>query len=103
MDKAGKPFFPSYAERSLLNSAFAKAYSDSSLYLKDKRVARLLLLLKQLHQDVGGFATLPQPELSEIISSAVGLCGFVKTIEAQDVIAIVLDALEMQEPTRESP
>jgi hypothetical protein len=31
------------------------------------------------------------------------LCGFVKTIEAQDVIAIVLDALEMQEPTRESP
>jgi hypothetical protein len=43
MDKAGKPFFPSYAERSLLNSAFAKAYSDSSLYLKDKRVAQLVL------------------------------------------------------------
>jgi hypothetical protein len=92
-----------FAKQIQPNHAFPTTYSDSSLYLKDKRVARLLLLLKQLHQDVGGFATLPQPELSEIISGAVGLCGFVRTIEAQDVIAIVLDALEMQEPTRESP
>jgi hypothetical protein len=92
-----------FARQMLPNPAFGVTYSDSSLYLKDKRVARLLLLLKQLHQDVGGFAELPQPELSEIISSAVGLCGFVKTIEAQDVIAIVLDALEAEGPTQQSP
>jgi hypothetical protein len=83
--------------------AFGRTYSDSSLYLKDKRVARLLLLLKQLHEDVGGFATLRQPELGEIVSSAVGLCGFGNTLEAQDVIAIVLDALEPENPTQEGP
>ena len=71
MDKAGKPFFPSHAERMCLRGAVGNAYSDSSLFLKDKRVAQLVLLLRLLHQDVGGFAALPQPELSEIISSAV--------------------------------
>jgi hypothetical protein len=71
MDKAGKPFFPSYAERSLLNSAFAKAYSE--------------------------------PELSEIISGAVGMCGFVNPIEAQDVIDVVLEVIQTEHPIQPSP
>jgi hypothetical protein len=103
MDKAGKPFFPSYAERSLLTSAFAKAYSDSSLYLKDKRVAQLVLLLRLLHQGVGGFAALPEPELSEIISGAVDMCGFVNPIEAQDVIDVVLEVIQTEYPIQPSP
>jgi hypothetical protein len=92
-----------FAEQIQPNRVIGKTYSDASLYLKDKRVARLLLLLKQLHQDVGGFARLPKLELSQIISSAVGICGFVNAIEAGDVIAIVLDALETEYPTQESP
>jgi hypothetical protein len=98
MDKAGKPFVLSAAERAHRNSAFAQAYSDSSLYLKDKRVAQLALLLRLLHRDVGGLAALPKPELHEIISSAVGVCGFANPVEAQDVIDVVLEALETEAP-----
>jgi hypothetical protein len=103
MDKAGKPFFLSTAQRVLLTNAVDKAYSDSALYLKDKRVAQLAVLLRKLHQDVGGFAALPQPELSEIISSAVGVCGFVNPIEAQDVIDVVLEVIQTEAPARPSP
>jgi hypothetical protein len=103
MDKAGKPFFPSHAERMCLSSAVDKAYSDSSLYLKDKRVAQLLLLLRLLHQDVGGFAALPELELSEIISSAVGVCGFLNPMEAQDVIDVVLEVIQTEAPIQQSP
>jgi len=103
MDQAGKPFFPSYTERTRLRNDFGKACSDSSLYLKDKRVAQLVLLLRLLHQDVRGFATLPEPELSEIISSAVGVCGFLNPTEAQDVIDIVLEVILTEAPIRESP
>jgi hypothetical protein len=103
MDKAGKPFVLSAAERAHRNSAFAQAYSDSSLYLKDKRVAQLLLLLRLLQQDVGGFAALPEPELSEIISSAVGVCGFRNPAEAQDVIDVVLEVIQTELPIQESP
>jgi hypothetical protein len=103
MDKAGKPFFPSHAERMCLSSAVDKAYSDSSLYLKDKRVAQLLLLLRLLHQDVGGFAALPEPELSEIISSAVGVCGFLNPMEAQDVIDVVLEVIQTEAPIQQGP
>jgi hypothetical protein len=97
-DKAGKPFFLSSAERADLNSALGQAYSDSSLYLKDKRVAQLVLLLRLLHRDVGEFATLPQSELREIISSAVGVCGVANPVEAQDVIEVVLEVFETEGP-----
>jgi hypothetical protein len=60
-------------------------------------VAQLLLLLQLLHRDVGGLAELPRPELREIISSAVGVCGFINPIEAQDVIAVVLNAIETED------
>ena len=89
MDKVGKPFFLCFPEQICPNGALSKTYSDSSLYLKDKRVAQLLLLLQLLHRDVGGLTELPRPELSEIISSAVGMCGFVNPIEARDVVAVV--------------
>ncbi len=102
MDKAGKPFFPSHTERMRLRSAVGNAYSDSSLFLKDKRVAQLVLLLRLLHQDMGGFAALPQPELSEIISSAVGVCGFRNPAEAQDVIDVVLEVIQTEVPIQES-
>ena len=35
------------------------------------------------------------------VCSAIGVCGFVDPIEARDVIAIVLDAIEMPDPIPE--
>ncbi|MGA8617375.1 MAG: LuxR C-terminal-related transcriptional regulator [Candidatus Sulfotelmatobacter sp.] len=40
---------------------------------------------------------MPEPELSEIVSSAIRVCGFRDPIEAREVIATVLDAIEMQD------
>jgi hypothetical protein len=59
------------------------------------------LPLKQLDESAPGLEMLPEPELDEIFSSAIRVCGFVDAIEARDVIAIVLDAIEMQAPIRE--
>jgi hypothetical protein len=39
---------------------------------------------------------LPKLELSEIVLSAIRMCGFVDPIEAREVIAIVLDAIEIR-------
>jgi hypothetical protein len=97
MNKVDEPFFLCFPAQIRPTAALSKTYSDSSLYLKDKRVAQLLLLLQLLHRDVCGLAELPRPELSEIISSAVGVCGFINPIEAQDVIAVVLDAIETED------
>lgn len=83
-------------------NSFAEAWSDSPFSIHDKRVGRLLLLLRQLQESAGRLAALPRPELDEIVSSAVRLCGFVDPIEEQDVIATVLDALEIKDPTHES-
>src|ERR1700722_13963340 len=79
-----------------------KACSDSPLSLDDKRVGRLLLLLQQLQESAGHLAALPRPELDEIVSSAVRLCGFVNPIEEREVVITVLGALEIQDPIPES-
>jgi hypothetical protein len=95
--------------------AFDDSCSNSDVYIPDKRVARLLILLQQLDEAAAGLGALPKPELSEVVSSAIHLCGFADPIEARDVIAAVLetlkedvvstvlDAIEVQEPMRESP
>jgi hypothetical protein len=103
MDKAIQLFFHSFAEPRRPNHAVAGVYFDAPLYIKDKRVAQLSVLLRQLQESVGGLGALPKPELFEIISSAVQLCGFVNPNEMQAVIVTVLDAFDMQGPTPESP
>jgi hypothetical protein len=79
-----------------------KACSDSPLSLDDKRVGRLLLLLQQLQESAGRLAALPRPELDEIVSSAVRLCGFVNPIEEREVVTTVLGALEIEDSVLES-
>jgi hypothetical protein len=44
---------------------------------------------------------LPQAELSEVIASAVRLCGFVHPVEAINVISTILDEIEPQGATSE--
>ena len=77
-------------------STFGRIRSDSQISIHDKRVGRLLLLLQQLQNSAGRLVDLPRPELDEIVSSAVRLCGFVDPTEEQDVIGTVLDALEVK-------
>jgi hypothetical protein len=46
---------------------------------------------------------MPAIELSELVLSAVRLCGFVDEIKALDVLAIVLSAIGMPNPLPEIP
>lgn len=101
MDKVNGLFLHSTVEHICPNHAFDETFSDSDLHSQHKRVARLLVLLQQLDESAEGLEALPEPELSEIVSSAIRLCGFVDPIEARDVIATVLDAIEMQDPSPE--
>jgi hypothetical protein len=99
MDKVKALFLHSSVER--MGPKYGLSGTGSELHIDDKRVARLLVLLRQLDGSAEGLEALPEPELSEIVFSAIGVCGFVDPIEVRDVIAIVLDAIEMQEPILE--
>ena|SRR6478672_11590304 len=103
MDTGNRLFLLSYLEHISPNNAFGKAFSNSNWDIQDKRVAQLLVLLQQLDESAGGVGGLPEPELREVVSSAVRLSGFLNPIEARDVIATVLEALEMRAPILERP
>ncbi|HEY4902473.1 MAG TPA: hypothetical protein VIH89_03285 [Candidatus Sulfotelmatobacter sp.] len=99
----GNEIVPNFSDTHIWPTAtFAETCSDLRFSIRDKRVGRLLLLLQQLQESAGRLVELPRPELDEIISSAVRLCGFVDPTEEQNVTATVLDALEVQEPVGES-
>jgi hypothetical protein len=71
-------------------------------HIRDKRLAQLVMLLRQLHSCIDGLGTLPRPELNEIVSTAVRMCGFVDPTEAAEVIDAVLDAIEVRDPNTEN-
>jgi hypothetical protein len=114
MDKINNLLVDSSVVQIFPDTAF-DSFSNSDVYIPDKRVASLLILLQQLDEAAAGLGALPEPELGEIVSSAIHLCGFADPIEARDVIAAVLDALkedvistvldaiEVQDPMRNSP
>jgi hypothetical protein len=100
MDKANNAFPISLIEDRGSGPAFGESISDPDWNI-NQRVAQLLMLLQQLDECSGGLGTLPAPELSEVVSSALGLCGFVDPIEARDVIATILEAVESPDSTAE--
>ena len=101
MDKADELLWSSSEHGRLLHTLASCSVPD--LYFKDKRVARLLVILRQVHESVGGLAALPKPELMEIVSCVVRLCGYVHAIEAREVIASVLEAFEPWDPVPDHP
>jgi hypothetical protein len=103
MSKGNTLFLHSSVRDMCPNNVFGQTSSDSDWDVQDKRAAQLLVILQQLHESPGGLEALPKPELNEVVSSAVRLCGFVNPIEARDVIDTVLDALEMEDPIPEHP
>ena len=68
--------------------------SNAKVHIADKRIARLLLVLHELDRTVAGLENLRQPDLNEMVSSAILACGFVDGTEARLAIAAVLDAIE---------
>jgi hypothetical protein len=99
MDKTNQTFLISSTPASSAQDdtpcrPFADASFEAALYLKDKRVAQLLVLLRQLSDSAGGLGTLPRAELGEIVSSAVAVSGFLNPTEAEEVIAAVLEAFD---------
>jgi hypothetical protein len=99
MDKLDAVLLYFAVEDICASQAYDMACAD--LHVDDKRVARLLVLLKQINESSAELEALREPERSAIVSSAIRVCGFVDPIEARDVIAIVLDAIEMQDPIAE--
>lgn len=102
MDKVNEMSFHPSAEHRCPDQPAGRVYFDSPLFIKDRRIAQLSVLLQQI-QELVGLEVLPKPELLEIVSNAVQLCGFVNPNEIQAVIVTVLDAFEMQRATPESP
>ncbi len=66
--------------------------------ITDKRVAQLLLVLRQLDQSLGALEELPKGELSDLVSSAIASCGFVDPLEARCAIATVLETIGVYMP-----
>ncbi len=97
MNKANEVLLPSREEDIGSNPTFGGTVSDEDLNI-NQRMARLLVLLTQIDEYAGGLDTVPVPELSEMVSSALGLCGFVDPVETRQVIATVLDAIERGGP-----
>ncbi len=103
MDNVNEMSLYSSVEDMGANRALDKTVFDSDSQSQDKRVARLLVLLQQLNESAEGLETLPEPELSELVRSAILLCGFVDPIETRNAIAVVLDAIEMQDQFTNRP
>jgi hypothetical protein len=78
------------------------AHFDSKVRIVDERVARLLLVLRELDQSVAGLEALPPDELSELVGNAIASCGFTDQTEARYAITAVLEAIENRDPMLQS-
>jgi hypothetical protein len=101
MAKADTIFLTFPVEQICSDRALGKACSTSSRQIRDKRLAHLLVVLRQLNESIPGLEGLPETEVSEIVSAALRVCGYVEPMEELEVIAAVLDALETQDPIPE--
>jgi hypothetical protein len=102
MGKADTTFLRFPVEQMCSDRALGKTCSTSHWQIKDKRLPHLLVVLRQLNESVPGLEGLPETEVTEIVSAALRVCGYVEPMEVFEVITAILDALEMQDPVPES-
>ncbi len=81
-------------EQDYPDRSFGKGVSTLNSYALDERLSRLLILLQQLVKSLPALESITEIELTEIVYSAIHLCGFVDPIEAEYAIENVLWALE---------
>jgi hypothetical protein len=99
MGKADTIFLTFPVEQICSDRALGKACLTSSRQLKDKRLSHLLVILRQINESMPGLEVLPETDVSEIVFAALRVCGYVEPMEALEVIAAVLEAIETQDPT----
>lgn len=93
MDKVDTAFLRSRGPGAGLN---ARNESSSAEDLNiNQRVAQFLMMLRQLDESSGGLESIPKEQLGELVSSALGLCGFVDPQDSREVIVAVLEAMEV--------
>jgi hypothetical protein len=98
MDKINNAFGYPFTE-SGLSPEFDKTCSQRRVYIADQKIAGLLLALHELDESVTELGGLPETVLRELVSSAILACGFLDAIEAWHAIAVILETMEMQNPT----
>jgi hypothetical protein len=81
-------------EQDCPDRSFGRRVSSLDFYGLDERLPRLMILLRQLEKSLTGLETIPEISLSEIVHSAIHLCGFVDPTEAEYTIEVVLEILE---------
>ena len=98
MDKVHYQFFDAASMGRQLNRGLRTEATDAGVAIADTRVARLLLVLKELDECVAGLEDLPKNDLSELVAGAIQACGFTNPVEARLAIATVLQAIEAPDP-----
>ena len=93
MDELRKAF-PGVTENSWADPAYS---NNQTVYIADKRVAQLLIVLHELDESVAGLEDLPKDELSELVANAILGCGFADPVEARYAISTVLRMIESQD------
>ncbi len=96
MDKVDAGFLRSRGEHDGPSPAYDWDGLDQDLNI-NQRVAQFLTLMQRVDESAGGLRTLAAPEVREIVSSALGVCGFVNPNETREVIDTVLEVLENRE------
>jgi hypothetical protein len=81
-------------ERDCFDRSLGKGIPGLDFHALDDRLPRLIILFRQLDKSLPGLAGIPEIELTEIVYSAMQVCGFVDPIEAEYAIENVLQALE---------
>ncbi|MGA9473159.1 MAG: hypothetical protein WBV36_11890 [Terriglobales bacterium] len=77
-----------------LHRGLRSTATDTSAGITDTRVARLLLVLSEINESVAGLESLPETQLTELVSGAILACGFTDPTEVRSVVATVLLAIE---------
>lgn len=77
-----------------LDRSLGKDVSTLDFHALDERLSRLLILLRQLVTSLPALERISEIELTEIVYSAIHLCGFVDPIEAEYAIENISQALE---------
>jgi hypothetical protein len=94
MDEVQHQFYEATGIWPRLHRDLRSAGTDTSAGITDTRVARLLLVLSDINESVAGLESLPEAELTELVSGAIEACGFTDPIEVRSVVATVLQAIE---------
>jgi len=97
MNKVNQRFFDVASVSRQFDGGAGTADGDSSVDIAN-RVARLLLVFRELDERVAGLEEVPKAELRELVSSAILACGFTDPAEAHGAVINFLQGLETPDP-----